>query len=113
MCTSIVDINTDFDKDGRIKTFSPMCWNSSKYDCFTVIGYKLFTDQALWVFTNSDEEMIVNVFMKGVVFLCGLHLDIEHNTFLPDYFFWKGKALRVTMPTSYVCMHMSICIPAL
>ena len=57
LCTSIVDINADFDKEGRIRTFSPMCWDSAKYDCFTVIGYKLFTDQPLWVFTNSDEDI--------------------------------------------------------
>lgn len=57
VCTSIVDINADFDKEGRIKTFSPMCWASAKYDCFTVIGYKLFTDQPLWVFTNSNENI--------------------------------------------------------
>lgn len=57
VCTSIADINADFDKEGRIKTFSPMCWDSAKYDCFTIIGYKLFTDQPLWVFTNSDEDI--------------------------------------------------------
>lgn len=57
LCTGIADISADFDKEGRIKTFSPMCWDSARYDCFTVIGYKLFTDQALWVFTNSDEDI--------------------------------------------------------
>jgi hypothetical protein len=56
-CNSIIDINGDFDKDGRIKIFSPMCWDSTRYDCFTVIGYRLFTDEPLWVFTNSSEEI--------------------------------------------------------
>src|SRR5687768_3383691 len=56
-CTSIVDINNDFDKAGRIKTISPICWDSVRYDCFIVIGFKLFTDQPLWVFTNSSEDI--------------------------------------------------------
>src|SRR5687768_10360882 len=56
-CKTIGEINTDFDTQGRIKTFSPMCWDSTRYDCFVVIVYKLFTDQPLWVFTNSCEKI--------------------------------------------------------
>src|SRR5687768_17338 len=43
-CKNIADINGDFDKDGRIKTFSPLCWDSTRYDCFVVIGYKFLSD---------------------------------------------------------------------
>lgn len=56
-CRTISDINADFDNDGRIGTFSPMCWDSARYDCFVVIGYKLFTDRPLWVFTNNRRKI--------------------------------------------------------
>ena len=56
-CKNIADINADFDREGRIKVFSPMCWDSTRYDCFVVIGYKLFTNQPLWVFTNTSEKI--------------------------------------------------------
>lgn len=75
-CKTIADINADFDSEGRIRTFSPMCWDSARYDCFVVIGYKLFTDQPLWVFTNSYEN--ITEFVKTFnyqQYLGGPHFD--------------------------------------
>lgn len=54
VCKNINDINKDFDSMGRIKSFAPFCGEVDT-DCFTHVGYKLFTDTPLYVMAESSE----------------------------------------------------------
>jgi hypothetical protein len=78
ICKGIQDINGDFDVLGRIKTFSPLCMDRVHLDCFVVIGFKLFTHEPLWVWTNNPKAVPESI--KAFDF----HDYIEHRRFEAD-----------------------------
>lgn len=60
-CRGISDINADFDTLARVKVFAPLCFDSVDLDCFVVVGFKLLTDEPLWVWTNNSRAISESV----------------------------------------------------
>lgn len=56
-CKNILDINNDFDTYGRIRIEIPYCGDSVNQNCFITVGYKLFTDDALWVLSDDPKKV--------------------------------------------------------
>lgn len=53
-CKNISDINKDFDKHGRIKTYFAKC---DSVDCGIAIGFKLFTKEPLWALIDNPDKI--------------------------------------------------------